>query len=85
MTPYAAAQITKDRLRLWQKRNERANYCATPALLVSINHEEGKSGQLILNTVEDLSDTDIVLLLEAAAKLMKENIERKNANAGGKN
>ena len=71
MTPFACAQISKDRLRLWQKRNEKDGYACTPAILVNITHDE-RAGSLIVNTVEDLTDEEVIQLLRRAADELEE-------------
>lgn len=77
MTAFAAAQISKDRLRLWQKRNEHEGIACTPAILVSLRHDDG--GTLILNTVEeqDLSDEFLRGLLLMAADELQKRIEKR--------
>lgn len=65
MTAQAAAIITKDRVRVWQKTNERKGLAITPVLLVNVGHGE-QNGQIHLNVTEDMPMKAIVAFLEAA-------------------
>lgn len=78
MSPFAAAEITKDRLRLWQKRNEREQMACTPAVLVNIRHEEAHLGQVVLNITEDVSLEQVYALLVRAAADVAVEMKRGN-------
>lgn len=77
MTTTAASQITKDRLRLWQKRNEREQLPCTPFLLINVMHGE-KSGDLVINTVETVTDNDVMVLLRKAVQTLEAQITNGN-------
>jgi len=78
MTPFAAAQITKDRLRLWQKRNEKENRVCTPVVLLSVTHFPASGGEMVINTVEDLTDEQIEKLLQGALILLQKRRQQGN-------
>jgi hypothetical protein len=77
MTPFACAEITKTRLRLWQKRNEKDGLCSTPAVLVNICHGNNNV-PMVVNTVEDLDNVQIVRLLRGAADLIEREAVKGN-------
>ncbi len=78
MTPYAAAIITKDRLRLWQRRNEREGLPCTPAVLINVCHEPDKLGQIVLNTTDDMPLHFIHAALVQAADEVAQQLKRRN-------
>lgn len=70
MSQSTAVQITKDRLRIWQRRNEKEQHVCTPMMLVNVCHDAKHSGQVIINTTEDMDiDTIRASLLKAVAEI----------------
>lgn len=78
MTPFAAAQITKDRLRLWQRRMEREQLSATPAVLISVQHDQARRGELVISTTEDIPDAEVLKILRAATEILEKQIRRRS-------
>ena len=77
MTAFAAAQISKDRLTQWQRRNAREQIVCTPAVLVNLTQGD-QCGQIVLNTVEDLSDEQVLCILQRAVRVLSGKIQRDN-------
>lgn len=75
MTPFVAATISKDRLRGWQRRNEREQLPCTPVVLVNVSHP---SGQIVLNTTGELPLSDVRLLLLETLKLLDAQITKQS-------
>jgi hypothetical protein len=62
-------RINRDRLSSWEKQLTGSH--ATPFILVGVGHDH-VSGQLVVCTTEDRSNTDIILTLQAViAELQK--------------
>lgn len=77
MTSFAASIITRDRLGMWQRRNEREQLPCTPVCLVNVMH--GKhAGKLVINTPENISDEQVLHVLETAVREIKLKIGRGN-------
>jgi len=69
MTKFASIQISRSRVNLWLKRNEGLPAITTPMCLISIRHDD-QSGQLVLNTTEDMDEALIRAALFKAAEMM---------------
>lgn len=63
-------KITHERFGRWEKTL--ANQQATPALIIAIGHNE-KTGQVNVVCVEELTDQQIIALLEFAIQSIKGN------------
>ncbi len=66
--------ICEERLGSWTQRL--VDQHATPCFLLGIGHDH-KSGVLLLCTLEDMSDTELLLFLRAAADSVAAQIIRR--------
>lgn len=78
MNWFHAAQITKERLAQWQKRNEGDRIVCTPILLMNIGHGEKHSGEVVLNMVDDVKLEFVKAALLKAVDVVERQIREGN-------
>lgn len=65
--------ITRDRLAEWAiKLNEQH---ATPVLLIGVGHDYA-SGELVMCTMEQIHDADVILMVKGALKALEARLGR---------
>jgi hypothetical protein len=71
MTPETIARITTDRLTLWGQ--VAIEHHSTPVLMLSVGHDH-HSRELNVHSTEKMSDLEVLLFLEGAAKVLSEKM-----------
>jgi len=67
MTPENIERITLDRLCMWGQ--EAIEHHSTPVLMLSVGHDH-HSRELNVHSTEEMSDLEVLLFLEGAAKVL---------------
>jgi len=62
-------QICQSRLARWQKRLVQEH--ATPVLLLGVGHDD-QSGKVVVLTLEEMSDSDILMFVGQTINLLKQ-------------
>lgn len=70
-------KINVERLGRWKERLTEEH--ATPALIIAVTHEGGKNptGQIIVQTTEDLTEYQLMMFCQEAARQLQASIAAK--------